>query len=109
MVNLLKIGEISDIVTLEPFLNRTQSFFVEIPENDIHLLANDILIRLQRLAIYLFNDEFDFSDDTLLNWFFANQSEMFESIRLITQATGELLAKEKRVISVIEIKLIQFK
>lgn len=105
MIRLAKSGQIQDIVSLEP-LPRVSfiSFAVDIPEQDIYLLANDILIRLQRFATIVFNqalmDSVEANDDSLLNWFFPNQYEMFESIRIIMQTVSNIFLKEKRVVEV---------
>ena len=107
LVRLSKVGEILDIVRLEPLSGQAcLSFVVDIPEQDIYLLANDILIRLQRFSTEMFHQtflesEFDNNQEEMLaNWFFPNQNDMFESIRLIIQFASDIFSKEKRVVEV---------
>ncbi|KAH9529830.1 hypothetical protein DERF_003692 [Dermatophagoides farinae] len=102
-------GEICDIIRLEPFSPKsTLSFIVDIPDDDIYLLTIDVLVRLQRLSLFLFgNERFKAAavnnnehEELLRNWFFPSRMEMLETIRIIVQTTMEIFAKERRCIEI---------
>ncbi|XP_027202009.2 uncharacterized protein LOC113795966 [Dermatophagoides pteronyssinus] len=104
-------GEICDIIRLEPFSERsTLEFIVDIPDDDIYLLTIDVLVRLQRLSLFLFGTEIfrtsssnnsnNNHEELLRNWFFPTQMEMMETIRIIAQTVMEIFAKEERCLKI---------
>ncbi|OTF80050.1 Serine/threonine-phosphatase-like protein [Euroglyphus maynei] len=103
-------GEICDIIRLVPFSERsTLSFIIDIPDDDIYLLTIDVLVRLQRLSLFLFAietfrtaaaDNNNGHEELLRNWFFPTRMEMLETIRIIVQTAMEIFAKEERCIHI---------
>lgn len=100
-----------DICQLFPVSQAIQpakvSFVVDVPETEIHLLANDLILKLLFCGRDLFDLPFVMGepgssrDNTnTAFWYFETQNDKIESIRKILSHAKEIFAKEERVIEV---------
>ncbi|KPL99168.1 Serine/threonine-phosphatase-like protein [Sarcoptes scabiei] len=114
MINLGKRGTIVDMFRLE-LIRREENYFEtfreeeSINENYVLVLANNILTRLNKLAMIVFpmlstaNDSLIVSDRDLKNienWFFKKRKDLFDAIRIILIAVRKIFARESRILKI---------
>jgi len=103
LVRLSDIGEIVDIVRLEPSTSNTLLHFAEdIPETDVFLLANEITLRITRFGMILFDDTYEDEEEATAHfWFFQDRNTMLKVIQDIVLKVQEIFAAEKRIVTVL--------
>ena len=102
-ISLSEIGEVNDISKFEAKIDRIPSkeFKNDLRESDIHVLANDLIDRIKRFGMFLFNlEEVNPNlNRQVENLFFPNKDVAINYMKMVANKAEEIFTKESRVLS----------
>lgn len=98
MLSLTEIGEVGDITKVIAPQIPSKEFKQDLREGSIHVLASDLIDRIKRFAMFMFNSEEMGAIRNVENWFYQSKSELIDRQRQICAAVEEILANEPRVL-----------
>lgn len=100
------VGVMTTTTTATNAQNVARQFRQDMQENEIHVLANDLINRLTKIGSFLFdssndNEIVNVDQLTLLeNWFYKEKIEMINNLKMICQKAEEIFALEPRLLNV---------
>lgn len=106
---LSEIGEVNEINRLDESTTTnnllSKQFKQDIHESDIHVLANDLINRINKFALFIFHSDDIVSTNNdfhnlVENWFFQSKSETINYLKMIANKAEELFSMEPRVLNV---------
>ncbi|KAH7644099.1 serine/threonine protein phosphatase-like protein [Dermatophagoides farinae] len=100
------VGVMTTTTTAANAQNVARQFRQDMQENEIHVLANDLINRLTKIGSFLFdssndNEIVNVDQLTLLeNWFYKEKIEMINNLKMICQKAEEIFALEPRLLNI---------
>ncbi|XP_075588436.1 uncharacterized protein LOC124493854 [Dermatophagoides farinae] len=100
------VGVMTTTTTATNAQNVARQFRQDMQENEIHVLANDLINRLTKIGSFLFdssndNEIVNVDQLTLLeNWFYKEKIEMINNLKMICQKAEEIFALEPRLLNI---------
>lgn len=100
MIQLSDIGNVLKIFHLKATTSSETSqltFVEEFPEKNIHSIANEFLIRIEKIGALEGGSE---EDDTAKNFFFPDRQKMMRYLHLILEYVKPLIEQDAKVLEV---------
>ncbi|UXI16228.1 hypothetical protein NH340_JMT02171 [Sarcoptes scabiei] len=106
-ITVADIGEISEVNPIDSIQIEAMKFRIEIKETSIHIMANDLINKINRIGSITF-DAYDDQNslnnpnesDSIVNWFYPTKSKLLEHLNLIIAEVRNIFRKESRVLDI---------